>query len=63
MLRSSRCVQRKRFSQPQHFAADALQGDMGLTSPLRQHEVPNAEGVLDDARPGVDRGTGQGRGP
>ena len=36
------------------FAADALQGDMGLTSPLRPHEVPNAEGLLDDAKPGVD---------
>lgn len=36
------------------FAADALQGDMGLTSPLRPHEVPNAEGVMDDARVGID---------
>lgn len=36
------------------FAADALQGDMGLTSPLRPREVPNAEGILDDAKPGVD---------
>lgn len=36
------------------FAADALQGDMGLTSPLRPHEVANAEGLLDDAKPGVD---------
>jgi CxxC motif-containing protein (DUF1111 family) len=36
------------------FSADALQGDMGLTSPLRLHEVPNPEGLLDDARPGVD---------
>jgi CxxC motif-containing protein (DUF1111 family) len=36
------------------FAADALQGDMGLTSPLRPHEVPNAEGLLDDAKPGLD---------
>ncbi len=36
------------------FAADALQGDMGLTSPLRPHEVPNAQGLLDDAKPGVD---------
>lgn len=36
------------------FAADALQGDMGLTSPLRPHEVPNAQGALDDAKPGVD---------
>lgn len=36
------------------FSADALQGDMGLTSPLRTHEVPNAEGLVDDAKPGVD---------
>lgn len=36
------------------FAADALQGDMGLTSPLRPHEVANAQGLLDDAKPGVD---------
>lgn len=36
------------------FTADALQGDMGLTSPLRPHEVLNAEGVLDDAKPGLD---------
>ena len=36
------------------FAADALQGDMGLTSPMRPHEVPNAEGLLDDAKAGVD---------
>lgn len=36
------------------FAADALQGDMGLTSPLRPHEVANAEGLLDDAKPGAD---------
>ncbi len=36
------------------FAADALQGDMGLTTPLRPTEVPNPDGLLDDARPGVD---------
>lgn len=36
------------------FAADALQGDMGLTSPLRPNEVANAEGVTDDAKPGLD---------
>jgi CxxC motif-containing protein (DUF1111 family) len=36
------------------FAADALQGDMGLTSPMRPHEVPNAQGLLDDGKPGVD---------
>lgn len=36
------------------FAADALQGDMGLTSPLRPTEVPNLDGLTDDAKPGVD---------
>lgn len=36
------------------FTADALQGDMGLTSPLRPREVANAEGVTDDAKPGLD---------
>jgi|APLak6261675434_1056106.scaffolds.fasta_scaffold01379_5 CxxC motif-containing protein (DUF1111 family) len=36
------------------FAADALQGDMGLTSPLRPHEVVNAEGLTDDGKPGLD---------
>lgn len=36
------------------FSADALQGDMGLTSPLRTHEVPNAEGLVDDGKPGLD---------
>lgn len=36
------------------FAADALQGDMGLTSPLRPNEVPNAQGITDDGKPGLD---------
>ncbi len=36
------------------FSADALQGDMGLTSPLRPREVPNAEGLIDDGHPGID---------
>lgn len=36
------------------FAADAFQGDMGLTSPLRLTEPPNPESLVDDARPGVD---------
>lgn len=36
------------------FTADAFQGDMGLTSPLRPEELPNPEGLVDDARPGVD---------
>ena len=36
------------------FSADALQGDMGLTSPLRPTELANPDGVLDDDKLGVD---------
>ncbi len=36
------------------FTADALQGDMGITSPLRPTELPNPDGLTDDAKPGVD---------
>jgi CxxC motif-containing protein (DUF1111 family) len=36
------------------FAADALQGDMGLTTPMRPTELPNPDGLTDDDRPGVD---------
>jgi CxxC motif-containing protein (DUF1111 family) len=36
------------------FTADALQGDMGITSPLRPNEVPNPDGLTDDLKPGVD---------
>ncbi|MFT3770561.1 MAG: di-heme oxidoredictase family protein [Minicystis sp.] len=36
------------------FTADAFQGDMGLTSPLRPVELPNPDGLTDDAHPGVD---------
>ena len=36
------------------FTADAAQGDMGLTSPLRDTELPNPDGATDDAKPGVD---------
>lgn len=38
------------------FAADAYQGDMGITSPLRPTELPNPAGATDDALPGVDIG-------
>ncbi len=34
--------------------ADALQGDMGLTSRLRPAELPNPDGLTDDLSPGVD---------
>jgi len=35
------------------FSADALLGDMGMTSDLRPHELPNPHGDTDN-RPGVD---------
>lgn len=38
------------------FVADAAQGDMGITSPLRPQEIKNPDGLLDDAKPGVDIG-------
>lgn len=38
------------------FAADAFQGDMGLTTPMRPTELPNPDGLTDDGRPGVDLG-------
>jgi CxxC motif-containing protein (DUF1111 family) len=36
------------------FTADALNGDMGITSPLRPTEFPNPDGLLDDNKPGID---------
>jgi CxxC motif-containing protein (DUF1111 family) len=36
------------------FVADAFQGDMGITSPLRPDEFPNPNGVTDDGKPGID---------
>ena len=36
------------------FTADALQGDMGITSPLRPAEFANPDGLADDMKPGVD---------
>lgn len=36
------------------FTADALQGDMGITSPLRPTEFENPDGLTDDLKPGVD---------
>lgn len=36
------------------FTADALQGDMGLTTPMRPAELPNPDGLADDDRAGVD---------
>jgi CxxC motif-containing protein (DUF1111 family) len=36
------------------FTADAFQGDMGLTTPMRPAELANPDGRTDDLRPGVD---------
>jgi CxxC motif-containing protein (DUF1111 family) len=36
------------------FAADALQGDMSITNPLRPTELPNPDALTDDALAGVD---------
>lgn len=36
------------------FTADAFQGDMGMTSPMRPAELPNPDGLTDDERPGID---------
>jgi CxxC motif-containing protein (DUF1111 family) len=36
------------------FTADAFQGDMGITSPLRPVEFLNPDGLTDDDKPGVD---------
>ncbi len=38
------------------FTADALQADMGITSPLRPDELPNPDGLTDDDKPGIDVG-------
>jgi CxxC motif-containing protein (DUF1111 family) len=36
------------------FTADAFQGDMGLTTPMRPTELANPDGLTDDQDPGVD---------
>jgi CxxC motif-containing protein (DUF1111 family) len=43
-----------RLADLESFAAEAFQGDMGLTSPRAPAEVPNPDGLTDDLRPGVD---------
>jgi CxxC motif-containing protein (DUF1111 family) len=43
-----------RIATVDEFSADALQGDMGITSPLRPVEHPNPDGLSDDDKPGVD---------
>lgn len=36
------------------FVADAYQGDMGITTPMRPVELPNPDGLTDDKKPGID---------
>jgi CxxC motif-containing protein (DUF1111 family) len=36
------------------FVADALQNDIGITSPLRPTEFANPDGLTDDLKPGID---------
>ena len=36
------------------FTADAFQGDMGLTTPMRPTELANPDGLSDDQRAGID---------
>jgi len=48
-----------RLASLDEFVADALVGDMGLTSPFRPTEPANPDGLLDDDRPGVDVDLGQ----
>lgn len=36
------------------FTADAFQGDMSITSPLRPEELSNPDGLTDDEKPGLD---------
>lgn len=43
-----------RIATLEEFAADAAQGDMSLTSPMRSQELPNPDGLEDDERPGLD---------
>lgn len=43
-----------RIASLDEFVADALQGDMGMTSPVRPNEPPNPDGRDDDAHAGVD---------
>lgn len=45
---------RARVATLDDFTADALQGDMGLTSPLRPQELPNPDALADDGKAGVD---------
>ncbi len=43
-----------RIATLEEFSADAAQGDMSITSPMRPQELPNPDEQDDDLRPGVD---------
>ncbi len=43
-----------RIASLREFTAEALYGDMGITSPLRPTEASAPEGLTDDRKPGVD---------
>lgn len=43
-----------RIATVDEFVADAFQGDMAITSPLRPVELPNPDGLTDDQRAGMD---------
>lgn len=43
-----------RIASLDEFTADAMQGDMGITSPLRPTEPANPDGLTEDRKAGVD---------
>ena len=43
-----------RLATLEHFTADALNGDMGITTPFQPNEPAGPEGLTDDAKPGID---------
>jgi len=45
---------KSRIASIDDFVADAYQGDMGITSPMRARELLNPDNVIDDQRAGVD---------
>jgi CxxC motif-containing protein (DUF1111 family) len=49
---------KSRIASIDDFAADAFQGDMGLTTPMRPAELSNPDGLADDQRTGTDLGLG-----
>jgi CxxC motif-containing protein (DUF1111 family) len=45
---------KSRIATVDDFTADAFQGDMGLTTPMRPTELANPDGLADDRRAGID---------